>query len=182
MIEYDEFISSYGRLERRIQRCMASQSGGLCTRCVMPCCRIDFCRESLESPFLEAVRTLFAPGIRWDPAVGWLTNQGCCLPAGRPPVCYEFLCRSLQVHQPSALHRDALQVLAGLITDTGRRARGRRHLVELNDLGRLNLKRLTDQLKRAQSTLAQLERFWACAKDYLSSEAGGGGAPRVPSR
>jgi hypothetical protein len=177
MIEYIKTVTTYGRLEGEIQGCMSAQCEQVCARCTMPCCRIDFCRESLESPFLTDVRTRFAPDAQWDPAAGWLTAQGCCLAAGRPPVCYEFLCRSLEEHQPTPIHREALQVLSRLMTQAGACARGRRHLVELNDLSRLNLKRLFIQFSRARDMLTQLQRFWEHAGADVSHDEPDGGKP-----
>lgn len=160
MVEYIEMMTSYSLLEREIQGCMRALCSAVCAQCVTPCCRIDFCRESMQSPFLASVRTRFVPDACWDPAVGWLTARGCSLSAGRPPVCYEFLCQSLLTNQPTRLHREALQMLSRLLTTAGTCARGRRHLVELNDLSRLNVRRLTLQLDRARSTLMLLRRFW----------------------
>jgi hypothetical protein len=171
VIEYIETVATYGRLEGEIRGCMTALCGPVCTRCAMPCCRIDFCRESLESPFLTSVRARFAPDAQWNPAAGWLTPHGCRLSVGRPPVCYEFLCHNLEAHQPTPLHREALQLLSKLMTHAGACARGRRHLVELNDLSRLNFKRLTVQFDRARATLIQLQRFWGHADaDALRDE------------
>jgi hypothetical protein len=163
MIEYIETVAAYGRLEEEIRGRMTALCAPVCARCAMPCCRIHFCRESLESPFLTSVRTRFAPDAQWDSAVGWLTPHGCRLSAGRPPVCYEFLCRSLEAHQPTPLHREALRLLSKLMAHAGASARGRRHLVELNDLSRLNFKRLTVQFDQARAALMQLQNFWAQA-------------------
>lgn len=175
MIDYIETVAAYGRLEMEIQGCMSALCIRMCARCLLPCCRIDFCRESLESPFLVDVRTRFAPDAHWDAAAGWLTAQGCRLPAGRPPVCYEFLCRDLEENQPTPIHCEALRRLSKLMTQAGACARGRRHLVELNDLSRLNVKRLTVQFERAWTALAQLKRFWEHAGAGVPGDKPGGG-------
>jgi hypothetical protein len=104
------------------------------------------------------VRRLFAPEVDWNPALGWLTPTGCCLPTGRPPVCYEFICRAILDTQPSASERTRLETLAVLLTRAGRHAAGRRHLVELTDLHRLNAGRLLGQLTQARSVLEGLKR------------------------
>jgi hypothetical protein len=161
MIIHNDLVIAYGRLEQEIQSDMTAQSRGACARCNLPCCRIDFCRESLESAFLIRVREHFAPEVRWDPVVGWLTPAGCGLTAGRPPVCYEFLCRVLEACQPTERHFQALRMLARVITDAGKGAGGKLHLVELDELDRLNRRRLTTQLSRAREVLDRLKHFWA---------------------
>ena len=123
-----------------------------CASCKAACCRPVYCRESLESPFLAEVYRRFAPGAHWDAALGWLTPAGCSLGAGRPPVCYEFLCRTILDAQPSPRARSGLESLARLLTDAGRHAAGRHHLVELTDLSRINVGRLTRHLAQARST------------------------------
>jgi hypothetical protein len=157
---HKDLVIAYGRLEKEVQSCMAAQCREECARCLSPCCRIDFCRESLESAFLRHVRKHFAPRVRWDPSLGWLTPRGCALPAGRPPVCYEFLCRVLEERQPTRPHREALLTLARMIAQVGTSVGGNCHLVELDDLTRLSRKRLTFRLEQAHNVLDGLRLFW----------------------
>lgn len=152
----DELVERYGRLEMAIQKRMNASCAPFCTVCQSPCCRIDFCYESLESPFLEAVRSRFAPGAAWCATSGWLTPSGCMLTAGRPPVCYEFLCGAILTAQDAGEQLAALKQLAMLITIAGRRARGSRHLVALSDLSRTNTPRLLTQVARSQIALQKL--------------------------
>jgi hypothetical protein len=185
---HTDLIMAYGLLEQQVIGCMTALCREECSRCRKICCRIDYCRESLESVFLCRVRELFAPRTRWNRQAGWLSVRGCRLPAGRPPVCYEFLCDALEARQPSARHVDALRRLARVITEAGKGAGGKVHLVELDNLDRLNPQRLTARLDQARHTLFELRRFWQEGGSGLhhplscSGEAGGGGAPRVPSR
>lgn len=153
MSELDAIIKRYGQLESGVRQCMQQVCAPFCGPCKATCCRLVYCRESLESPFLAAVHRRFAPGAQWDAAVGWLTPSGCSLGAGRPPVCYEFLCRTILEAQPSPRARSGLESLARLLTDAGRHAAGRHHLVELTDLDRINAARLTRQLAQARSLL-----------------------------
>lgn len=153
MLELNAIITTYGQLETDVRHFMHYACGPFCGRCQALCCRSDYCRESLESPFLAAVRKRFAPEAGWHHALGWLIPTGCSLAAGRPPVCYEFCCRTILAAQPSALARTWLGTLSRILTDAGRNAAGRRHLVELADLQRINTARLTRQLARARSVL-----------------------------
>jgi hypothetical protein len=155
----NNLLELYGRLEMAVQKQMNARCAPFCTRCASPCCRIDYCREALESPFLEAIRNRFAPSVHWNPALGWLTPKGCGLTAGRPPVCYEFLCRPILEAQPTPEQREALKQLVMLVTVAGRRARGSRHLVELWDLEQVNAPRLLAQMAKSADILARM-RSW----------------------
>ncbi|MFZ1985483.1 MAG: hypothetical protein WAU91_13780 [Desulfatitalea sp.] len=149
-------VESYGQLEIALQQRMRAVCALFCDRCGARCCRVDFCHESLESPFLVHVRARFAPSAYFDAVTGWLTPAGCGLAAGRPPVCYEFLCRAIVEAQPTRHQLEALETLAMLLTHAGRNAFGRRHLVALEDLHRLNSRRLWKQLMQARSVLDEL--------------------------
>jgi hypothetical protein len=106
------------------------------------------------------VRERFSIRAEWDSGKGWLTCSGCSLGAGRPPVCYEFICTAITNTQQSADCRQALNSLAMLMTKAGRNACGKRHLVELDQLERLNLQRLMVQLSKAEEDLDRLVDFW----------------------
>lgn len=168
LVSLDQMVERYARLEMAVQQRMNACCAVFCSACTTPCCRIDFCCESLESPFLAAVRNRFAPAALWDPAAGWLTPTGCGLAAGRPPVCYEFLCGPILTAQTNVQPLSALKRLSMLITAAGRRARGNHHLVELSDLSRINPMRLLAQLDRSQAALTRLLEQWGefpCNKD-----------------
>lgn len=154
---FNKIIALYADLEKNIQQLMTTACYPYCSVCCSPCCKIDFCIESLQSPFLEAVRNYLAPKQGWDTSCGWLTSKGCRLPLGRPPVCYEFICQTILNAQPNTAQREVLHQLSMLLTTAGRRAAGARHIVEVVDLTRLNHMRLTDQLQKAKTTLARLK-------------------------
>lgn len=156
LVSLDQLVEQYGRLEMAVQQRMNACCAVFCSACTVPCCRVDFCRESLESPFLAAVRNRFAPAALWDPATGWLTPTGCGLAAGRPPVCYEFLCGPILTARNGDQPLAALKQLSMLITAAGRRARGNHHLVALSELSRINLSRLSAQLTRSHEALTRL--------------------------
>lgn len=157
--DFLQFLVDYSRLEQAIQQRIGWICEPLCANCQNVCCKIDFCRESLESPFLQQMIDAFAPIGNWDPLKGWLGANGCLLAVGRPPVCYDFVCSALGQQQPSDAHRHALHVLSMLISYVGRNATGKRHLVEVYDLARINLNRLKKQLATAGAILSFLDRF-----------------------
>ncbi len=162
MTGISEIITLYVSLEHRIQKLMNAACSPFCSACHAPCCKVDFCQESIENPFLIEVRKKCQPAVVWDENSGWLTPRGCCLEAGRPPVCYEFLCLSILQCQPSVERQDALKKLAMLLTNAGRRVAGQRHLVEVDDLECLNLVRLKRQLLEAEGFLGNLAMILEC--------------------
>lgn len=164
MSELSAILTAYGQLEIEVGQCMQHACGPFCGQCEAICCRSVFCRESLESPFLGAVRKRYSPEASWNEAQGWLTPSGCSLSAGRPPVCYEFLCRPLVEARPAGPARTSLVALARVMTDAGKNAAGRRHIVELDNLQKINSGRVIRQLDRAKSVLDGLRTgLHACA-------------------
>lgn len=160
MADLNDVVQRYGKLEIRLQGIMADRCQTHCAKCRATCCKAVFCRESMESPFLTLVRERFSVHAKWDSGNGWLTSKGCGLAAGRPPVCYEFICTPISKAQRSTYHSKALDHLAMLMTRAGKKACGRRHLVEIDQLERLNLQRLSIQLSQAEEALARLAAFW----------------------
>jgi len=121
------------------------------------------CRESLESPFLLLVREYGTTTPGWRNKHGWLGPNGCRLKVGRPPVCYEFLCRALLTGQPNQGTRNRLISLARLISQAGRRALGGDHLVEImtpERLARVKPQRLSARFDQAESEINELKSFW----------------------
>jgi hypothetical protein len=157
-------IEAYIDLEQRVQTQLSMCCADHCRRCPAVCCKVDYCRESLESPFLRRVLNQGQSKPTWHPERGWLGDRGCVLPAGRPPVCYAFCCNAIMAAQPTPLARHALNMLANVMTYAGRRAYGNRHLVELNDLNVLNIPRITRQMHTAEGILQQLVQYWKTGK------------------
>ncbi len=150
-------IDRYGQFEQRVREQMAVRCGPTCASCRQVCCRAYYCVETCQSTFLTKVVQRFAPDARFDAAFGWLSPAGCTLVAGRPPVCYEFLCRDI----PDAAsldpdRRHAMQALSMLVTHVGRRSIGGRHLVEItceSELYRIEPDRCMSRLDQAQAGL-----------------------------
>lgn len=155
MADLNALVEGYGRFEQSVRQVTEKWCHPFCSHCRRICCRIHFCEETRQSPFLSRVAALFSPAATFDPAQGWLSANGCRLLAGRPPVCYEFLCRDISmVAAVDADHLHALMTLSMLLTHVGRRAVGGRHLVAVMrdaDLERIREDRFMAHLSEAQA-------------------------------
>jgi len=157
------FIETYLELERGVQELVLPQCQELCGLCTACCCRADICEEALGSPFL---RLLHKKNDLESDRYGFLTESGCALEIGRPPVCYEFFCEDLLAAQPDDLHREMLCLLGQLPNYAGQNAHGEAHLVEImqeEELDHLAFQRLEKQLKTAFEALT-------CIRGILSGE------------
>lgn len=153
-------IKEYAELEREVQVLVSAQCREGCELCTACCCRADLCEEALESPFLCAVHG--RDELDSD-RYGFLTETGCALTIGRPPVCYEFFCDELMAAQPDALHRDVLVVLGRLPAYAGENAHGEEHLVEIlqaEELEHLAFQRLEKQMQNAREALDCIRAFY----------------------
>ena len=153
-------IEEYAELERGVQELVSAQCRAGCELCTACCCRADLCEEALESPFLRAVHGRDA--LESD-RYGFLTETGCSLEIGRPPVCYEFFCDELQAAQPDALYRHVLLVLGRLPAHAGRNAHGDAHWVEImqeEELEHLAFQRLEKQLQECFQALEMIRTFY----------------------
>jgi hypothetical protein len=161
-----DFVFAYSLLEQAVQQRITRICASVCSVCSCFCCKIVFCRESMESPFLQQVMNAVPASGAWDPVKGWIGNLGCRLAAGRPPVCYAFVCGELAAQQVSNEHRYVLNVLSMLMTYVGRNALGKRHLVELCDLQRINTARLARQQVVAGTILSHIDGFYENPRTY----------------
>ncbi len=87
MIELNELISAHHNIEHCLQKITQHAFGEECTKCTDVCCKEEFCRESIDIPFLR----LLSSGTpeEYNQTTGWCTmNTGCELTLGRPLVCY----------------------------------------------------------------------------------------------
>ena len=95
--ELKETIARYVRLEQDISALVVQRSTVACARCPKICCRPDVGQQALESWWLREVSRQ-AHG-RWWPD-DWrtrqqcvaLTDSGCMLTAGKPMICWSFVC------------------------------------------------------------------------------------------
>ena len=97
---------------------------------------------------------------QYDPARGWLLSDGCRLIAGRPPVCYEFLCNKILEELSEGPYLDNLKAISTLPAFAGKNALGNKHLVTLSSeqiLKRINFEKLRRQIAKAFDLLKQYE-------------------------
>lgn len=184
----DRLIDAYSGFEQRVRQEMERRCRPFCTVCRQVCCRIHFCVETRESVFLARVVSRHSPHVAFDPVHGWLGPDGCRLVAGRPPVCYEFVCRDI----PDALHgnphrRHAMVTLGMLVSHLGKRVLGGRHLVELTDetaLMQITQSRFSANLVQAEAAflaaVALLNGEWLDDASVLLSRIAG--SPRASQR
>jgi hypothetical protein len=158
--ELKHLIEEYTELEREVQELVSAQCREGCELCTACCCRADLCEEALESPFLCAVH---GKDELDSDRYGFLTEIGCALKIGRPPVCYEFFCDELMAAQPDALHREVLLVLGRLPAYAGENAHGEEHLVEImqeEELEHLAFQRLEKQMENSREALDCIRAFY----------------------
>lgn len=154
----DETAARYRTLETRVQEAVAAICAPVCQACTERCCAARFCREAVDSPWLQLVATVVGNELGgYSAESGWLAAEGCRLKVGRPPVCYEFFCDAIMGHEESVLRRYALKVMGKLPAFVGRNALRGRHLVTLtaSELRtRLNCNRLLQRLLLAEELFA----------------------------
>ena len=130
--------------------------------CEGACCRAEICKESLTSPFLRRLRKRFASDAEYSDRRGWLVETGCALSVGRPPVCYQFFCDAIFDDRPTAEFRYAIMVLSNLVNHVGKKALGRKHIVELqesSELKRINFVRFERQLNEAKNAFKRVRAY-----------------------
>lgn len=170
MFEFNFILKQYAGFEAKIQRYDNNFSRPYCSVCAGTCCHIDICREALESPFLELLRKEYQALAKYSSENGWLSDTGCTLSVGRPPVCYEFLCSDIIDTQPTAIHQYVFSVLAKLVSHIGKRAYRDRHIVEIiniKELDRVNLSNFEKRLQESMSAFDAIRSF--NENNFLSS-------------
>lgn len=159
--ELKHLLEEYSELERGVQELVSAQCGAVCGLCTVACCcRADICEEALDSPFLKLLHK--RNGLESD-GYGFLTESGCALPIGRPPVCYEFFCEEVLADQPDNLRCKLLKILGRLPAHAGQNAHGEAHLVEIMDeevLNHLAFQRLEKQMLECFQALEILRTFF----------------------
>ena len=154
-ITISDAIDTYVVLEADIQETISGLFGSVCALCTSTCCTPDICEESCDSAFLRAIRQRHEPNAMFCERFGWLTERGCALQRGRPPVCYGFFCNEI-VEALSEEQRSAVRVLGRLLSWVGERAIGPQHIVEPMDdgaLGNVKLSRLLQRIDVAREAL-----------------------------
>jgi hypothetical protein len=155
-----KLLAVYADLERGVQDLVLAQCRDTCAICSICCCRADICEEAVESPFLRA---LHGQEQLHSDRYGFLTESGCALDIGRPPVCYEFFCGDLMAGQPDDECRTRLRILGALPDHAGQNALPGIHLVEImqaDQLEQINFPALEKQMEEAVQALGTLRRFY----------------------
>lgn len=132
-----QILEKYAAFETAVRRQISDFCAPHCSVCALVCCRAEFCRENIDSPFLSLLSSEIQCDAAYNAACGWLTSSGCALSAGRPPVCYQFNCDKILTSLPDDLNRYLIRVLSDLVPHIGKRALGNRHLVEIMDPAQL---------------------------------------------
>jgi hypothetical protein len=159
-----KILKEYAAFETEVRQEIADICAPHCLVCEHVCCRPEYCRENIDSPFLRLLSSKTLPNTVYSAERGWLRSTGCALSAGRPPVCYQFNCKKIFDSLPDDIHRYLLGVLSELIAHVGKRAFGSRHLVEIMhaaELERVDVDRFYKRLNEARKALRAIRSFAA---------------------
>jgi hypothetical protein len=154
MEDLDHIVKDYAAFEAEVRAYSSELWFQWCSNCRKVCCNAIYCRETLDSPFLQLL--LKQQPQRFSASIqnGWLGEAGCQIPVGRPAVCYEFLCGDILEATQTRMQRYAMIVLSKLISHIGKRALGSRHLIELMnpaELKRVKYSRFKKRLSEARN-------------------------------
>jgi len=160
--ELRQILEEYAALETEVRQQIADFCAPHCSVCELVCCHPEFCRENIDSPFLNLLSSKILRNAAYNAERGWLTSTGCALSTGRPPVCYQFNCNKIIDALPDDQHRYLFRVLSELVPFIGKRSLGSRHLVEIMDLAQLkkvSLNRFGRRLNDAREALHVIQSF-----------------------
>jgi hypothetical protein len=161
-MELSKILKDFVDFETTVRHQIADICAPHCSVCQRVCCRPEYCRENIDSPFLNLISSKNRPDMVFSVERGWLTSTGCALSAGRPPVCYQFNCNKIIDGLPTDQHRYLFRVLSDLVPFIGKRSLGSRHLVEIMDpvqLQKVSLKRFGRRLNEAREALHVIQSF-----------------------
>lgn len=152
----------YRYLELEINRTISSICSPFCRPCKGGCCRTEICAESISSFWLHLVGTVgnHSP-VQFDENQGWLAPNGCRISAGRPPLCYEFLCDKIFENIPPGSFSRSLKELCQSLSLVGKNALGNRHLVTLSSraiASKLNFKKLEARIAAATESYKRYKK------------------------
>lgn len=157
-------IYEYRYLESRVHRIIDRFCNPFCKLCTCCCCKKEICDESIDSFWLKLIWTSSDYKISdYHDHAGWLTEYGCRLSVGRPPICYDFFCNYISDY--ISVNADcliALRKIAHLVAFSGKNAIGTKHLVTLtaNEIfHNLNYERLSDSIAKSLEILNYYENM-----------------------
>jgi len=157
-----QILAEYAAFETAVRQQISDFCAPHCSVCELVCCRPKFCRENIDSPFLNLISSKSPQNPAYSASRGWLTSSGCALSNGRPPVCYQFNCDKIIEFLPDDLNRYLARVLSNLVPHIGKRALGDRHLVEIMDpaqLKKVKQGRFAKRLGEARNALQVIQSF-----------------------
>ncbi|MGB9440076.1 MAG: hypothetical protein WCB15_19170 [Desulfobacterales bacterium] len=163
MDELKQVLKAYAAFEAEVGAFSSELWFQWCSNCREVCCKPVYCRETLESPFLFLLSKNHSPEVFYSTQKAWLSETGCKLSIGRPPVCYEFLCGTILEAQQPGIERYAMIVLSKLISYIGKRALGSRHLIEvmdLDDLKKIKYSRFQKRLAEARDAIDVIQLYY----------------------
>ena len=172
MDELEHILREYAAFESEVRVFSSALWFQRCTNCREVCCKAVYCREAFESPFLCLLLKKHSHQDSNSTQKDWLSEAGCKLSVGRPPVCYEFLCANILDAQQTGMHRYAMIVLSKLISHVGKRALGSRHLIEVMDpadLKKIKYSRFKKRLSEARNAFDVVQFFFS--GDRLENDA-----------
>jgi hypothetical protein len=158
--QLNTFIKQYIELEQCVQELALKHCLPLCQQCGVCCCDALLCEEAIESPFLKLVHQ---QTDEFSPSHGFLSETGCILRQGRPPVCYAYFCADIIYCQPDELHVEILQVLGALPNHATHNALGDRPLAEIfseEEFDQLDYAGLERQFKESFHALDIIRTFY----------------------
>jgi hypothetical protein len=162
LTQLPKILKEYADFETEVRQQMADFCALHCSICERVCCRPEYCRENVDSPFLTLLSSKVLQITAYSAECGWLAATGCALSTGRPPVCYQFNCKKIFDSLPDDNHRYVLGVLSELVPHVGKRAFGSTHLVEIMDvsqLERVDINRFLKRLTEARRALDAIRSF-----------------------
>ena len=163
MDELDRILKAYATFESEVRIFSSELWFPWCSNCRKVCCKAVYCRETIETPFLFLLLKKNSHQVSNNTQTGWLSETGCNLSIGRPPVCYEFLCNNILDAQQTEMHRYAMIVLSKLISYIGKKALGSRHLIEVMDpvdLKKVRYSRFEKRLLEARNAFDVIQLFF----------------------
>ncbi len=163
MQELEQVLKDYAAFEAEVRVFSSGLWFQWCSNCRQVCCKSVYCRETIESPFLYLLLQKHSHHISFNTQKDWLSQTGCKLSVGRPPVCYEFLCGNILDGQQTGMQRYAMIILSKLISHIGKRALGPRHLIEVmdpDDLKKIRYSRFQKRLSEARNAFEAVQSIF----------------------
>ena len=155
-------VYEYANLESQVRRLLNRFCSPHCSDCIDCCCKEKFCNESLGSFWLNMVWQNSGYDLsQYNAGSGWLTCDGCRLVAGRPPVCYSFICKEILKNPSQSDHLQIMVNIAKLMPLVGKNAIGNKHLVTLSAqevLEHLNFTKLSALIAKCLKLFEQYEK------------------------